>query len=178
MPSGFVGCMHTYRVEWGPVPVKQPWRMISYHYRDQPRCAPSKWKTSLHCNDVSHWLVAYIGWSFNKGKAKQKCVDICGPFCVWTGLCIVDTMTLIPAFYSALTHSSSNSDLSLTINQNCYLKCFYQGTYEIYTCLKVHAMMTSSNGNISIHRLSVNPHLQIKWNMYLSESACHDDVIK
>ena len=29
----------------------------------QFRCAPSQWETSLHCNDVSHWLGAYLDWS-------------------------------------------------------------------------------------------------------------------
>ena len=31
--------------------------------RDQPRYAPSQWETSLQCNDVSHWLGAYLDWS-------------------------------------------------------------------------------------------------------------------
>ena len=30
---------------------------------DQSRYAPSQWETSLHCNGVSHWLGAYVGWS-------------------------------------------------------------------------------------------------------------------
>ena len=29
-------------------------------YRDQSRYAPSQWVMSLHCNDVSHWLGAYL----------------------------------------------------------------------------------------------------------------------
>ena len=34
------------------------------HYpRDLYRYAPSPWETSLHCNDVSHWLGAYLDWS-------------------------------------------------------------------------------------------------------------------
>ena len=32
-------------------------------YRDQSRYAPSQWETSLYCNDVSHWLGAYLDWS-------------------------------------------------------------------------------------------------------------------
>ena len=31
--------------------------------RDQSRYAPSQWETALHCNDVSHWLGAYLDWS-------------------------------------------------------------------------------------------------------------------
>ena len=31
--------------------------------KDQSRYAPSQWGTSLHCNDVSHWLGAYLDWS-------------------------------------------------------------------------------------------------------------------
>ena len=30
---------------------------------DQSRYAPSQWETSLHCNDVSHWLSPYLDWS-------------------------------------------------------------------------------------------------------------------
>ena len=33
--------------------------------RDQSRCAPSQCETSLHCNDVSHWLGAYLDWSLH-----------------------------------------------------------------------------------------------------------------
>ena len=31
--------------------------------RDQSGYAPGQWETSLQCNDVSHWLGAYLGWS-------------------------------------------------------------------------------------------------------------------
>ena len=31
--------------------------------RDQSRYAPSLWETSLHCNDVPHWLGTYLNWS-------------------------------------------------------------------------------------------------------------------
>ena len=31
--------------------------------RDQSRYAPNQWETSLHCNDVSHWLGVYLDWS-------------------------------------------------------------------------------------------------------------------
>ena len=31
--------------------------------RDQSRYAPSEWETSLQCNNVSHWLGTYLGWS-------------------------------------------------------------------------------------------------------------------
>ena len=37
--------------------------LICYSYRDQSRYVPSLWETSLHCNDVSHWLGAYLDWS-------------------------------------------------------------------------------------------------------------------
>ena len=35
----------------------------SIYCRDQSRCAASQWETLLHCNDVSHWLGAYLDWS-------------------------------------------------------------------------------------------------------------------
>ena len=35
----------------------------SHFFRDQSRYAPSQWETSLHCNDVSQWLGAYLDWS-------------------------------------------------------------------------------------------------------------------
>ena len=34
-----------------------------YLCRDQSKYASSQWETLLHCNDVSHWLVAYLDWS-------------------------------------------------------------------------------------------------------------------
>ena len=38
--------------------------------RDQSRYAPSRWETSLHCNDISHWLGAYllVDWSLHQLK--------------------------------------------------------------------------------------------------------------
>ena len=33
------------------------------HGKDQTRCTPSQCEKSLHCNDVSHWLGAYLDWS-------------------------------------------------------------------------------------------------------------------
>ena len=37
--------------------------------RDQSGYAPSQWETSLHCNDVSHWLGAYPDWSLRQVSA-------------------------------------------------------------------------------------------------------------
>ena len=34
--------------------------------RELSRYAPSQWETSLHCNDVSHWLGAYPNRSLSK----------------------------------------------------------------------------------------------------------------
>ena len=34
--------------------------------RDQSRYAPSQWESSLQCNDISHWLVAYLDWSLGE----------------------------------------------------------------------------------------------------------------
>ena len=39
--------------------------------RDQPRYAPSQWKTSLQCNDVSHWMGAYLDWSLQGHNDRQ-----------------------------------------------------------------------------------------------------------
>ena len=64
-----------------PVPVKQSGRMwvtlintkpqqntttskpCAYLFRDQSRYAPNQWEMTLQCNDVSHWLGAYLDWS-------------------------------------------------------------------------------------------------------------------
>ena len=44
-----------------------------YHmHRDQSRCAPGQWVTSLQCNNVSHWLSTYIHWTL---YAAQPCHD-------------------------------------------------------------------------------------------------------
>ena len=39
-----------------------------YWHRDQSCYAPSPWETPLQCNDVSHWLVAYLNWSLLTNK--------------------------------------------------------------------------------------------------------------
>ena len=36
---------------------------LTSYLRDQSRYAPSQWETSLHCNDVSHWLGTHLGQS-------------------------------------------------------------------------------------------------------------------
>ena len=46
--------------------------------RDQSRYAPSKWETSLHCNDISHWLSAHLDRSLiavllKYGRPVAKC---------------------------------------------------------------------------------------------------------
>ena len=38
-------------------------------YKDQSRCAPSQWETSLHCNNVFHWLGTYHWWYELKSKS-------------------------------------------------------------------------------------------------------------
>ena len=38
---------------------------ISSYCRDQSRYVPSQWEMLLHCNDISHWLGAYLDWSLN-----------------------------------------------------------------------------------------------------------------
>ena len=40
------------------------WCHGSWSTRDQSRYVPSQWETSLHCNDVSHWLGAYLEWPY------------------------------------------------------------------------------------------------------------------
>ena len=34
-----------------------------YLIRVQFWYAPTQWKTLLHCNDISHWLISYLDWS-------------------------------------------------------------------------------------------------------------------
>ena len=36
--------------------------------RDQSTCVPNQWQTLLHCNDISHWLGAYLDWSLHHKK--------------------------------------------------------------------------------------------------------------
>ena len=36
-----------------------------YLCRDQSRHVPSQWETSLHCDNVSHWLRPYLDWSLS-----------------------------------------------------------------------------------------------------------------
>ena len=40
--------------------------------RDQSRCAPSQWEVSWHCNNISHWLGAYLDWSLKTAVPKLQ----------------------------------------------------------------------------------------------------------
>ena len=37
--------------------------IFSLHCRDQSKYTPRQWEMSLQCNDVFHWLGAYLDWS-------------------------------------------------------------------------------------------------------------------
>ena len=41
----------------------------TYHM-DQSRYALSQWEMSLQCNDISHWLSAYLDWSLYQSEDK------------------------------------------------------------------------------------------------------------
>ena len=43
------------------------WLHCRISHRDQSSYAPSQWETSLHCNDGSHWLGAYLDRSLEGG---------------------------------------------------------------------------------------------------------------
>ena len=46
---------------------------VSMHLsRDQSSYAPSQWETSLHCNNVSHWLGAYLDRPLLRGSRKCR----------------------------------------------------------------------------------------------------------
>ena len=38
---------------------------------------PSQWETMLHCNIVSHWLVAYTKWSLGLNELEELCLSPC-----------------------------------------------------------------------------------------------------
>ena len=40
------------------------------NHRDQSRYALSQWEMSLQCNDISHWLSAYLDWSLYQSEDK------------------------------------------------------------------------------------------------------------
>ena len=60
--------------------------------RDQSRYVPSQWEMSLDCNDVSHWLGTYLGWSLHRYAPIQwelslHCNDVShwlGTYLVWS----------------------------------------------------------------------------------------------
>ena len=55
-------CIQWFRQRLG---IDQDFCIYIRHIRDPSRYAPSQWETSLHCNDVSHWLGAYLDWSLH-----------------------------------------------------------------------------------------------------------------
>ena len=48
--------------------------------RDQFRYAPSQWET-LHCNNVSHWLGAYLDWSLHQIMTARVTCPIVTQYC-------------------------------------------------------------------------------------------------
>ena len=67
--------------------------------RDQSRYAPIQWETSLHCNDVFHWLGAYLGWSLTLTLWVLFQVSVEIPKCmlavkVWTAATMVNSTEL------------------------------------------------------------------------------------
>ena len=51
---------------------------VCWEVSDQTRYAPSQWETSLHCNDVSHWLGTYLDWSLGGMMKKINFIKISG----------------------------------------------------------------------------------------------------
>ena len=62
-----------------------------YNTRDQFRYLPSQWVTLLHCNDVSHWLGAYLNRCLNTYKWLLLC---CGLLCFFYDLFSVNSVAL------------------------------------------------------------------------------------
>ena len=65
---------------WSPSPIQCPIHSLSPAdcllrdlswpaSRDQSSYAPSQWESSLHCNNISHWLGAYLDWSLRQVSA-------------------------------------------------------------------------------------------------------------
>ena len=80
--------------------------------RDQSRYVPGQWETSLQCNDVSHWLGAYLDWSLHA---------------IWlhrSGSTLAQVMTCKPLPKPMLTYSQlSIAKISLKIT---YLKISFK----------------------------------------------------
>ena len=64
-------------------------KLCTYIINNQSVYAPSQWETSLHCNNVSHWLGAYLYWSpYHELKCKTYCISIFyGMYCI--NICIL-----------------------------------------------------------------------------------------
>ena len=57
--------------------------------RDQSSYTPNQWETSLQCNDVSHWLGAYINWSLDCGILSALSMpSVCLQFCCVVFCCV------------------------------------------------------------------------------------------
>ena len=65
------------------------------HYpKDLSRYAPSPWETSLHCNDVSHCLGAYLDWPLPASILYQSCWPI------QRSHIIMKSVPISPGYYS------------------------------------------------------------------------------
>ena len=58
------GNPHTWKVYYMENMAGWCWSFLHIS-RQQSRYAPSQWETLLQCNNVSHWLGAYLNWSLH-----------------------------------------------------------------------------------------------------------------
>ena len=98
-------------------------------FRDQSRYASSQWETSLQCNDVSHWLGAYLDWSLaflhyiDRDRSRYmpsqwETLSQCNDVSHWLG-----TYLLIPA----LDHSGKWTDW---LTSSWWLQMSWKAKYQ------------------------------------------------
>ena len=59
-PVEFYSLIKTDSIKSNLCQMRTAMQRITHYYSDDSRFAPSQWETSLHCNDVSHWLGASL----------------------------------------------------------------------------------------------------------------------
>ena len=97
--------------------------IIAIRRRDQSRYAPSQLETSLLCNDVSHWMGEYLGWSCIRG-----CKHVC--------YCVGDEGTKQKNLLFVVYNKSNISIHSVIMVHHAHVVIMCMGIFKYIACHK------------------------------------------
>ena len=102
--------------------------------RDQSRNAPSQWESSLQCNDVYHWLCAYLEWSLHQSNVR-----------VLRGFAVL--LAELPYFLLRTLRWRHNDHGGVSNHQphGCLLNCFFRRRSKKTSKLRVTGLCAGNS---------------------------------